>query len=118
MALSPWPNAGTQGRTAALAKLRRRVSSLKDDELAAELGEAAAALIEEYAPGAPAAVKDEAVIRYVGYLKQSPPAAIQKISTGSVDVEFRALPPASSFQLSGARALLTRWKVRRGGVIG
>lgn len=117
MALSPWPNAGTQGRTAALAKLRRVVSGL-DDERAAELGEMAAALIEEYAPGAPGAVKDEAAIRFVAYIKQSPPAAIQKIGVGNIDVEFRALPPASAFQLSGARALLTRWKVRRGGVIG
>ncbi len=120
MALSPWPNAGTQARTAAIAKLKRRVSGLSsaDDETISELGEVAAAVIEEYAPLAPQAVKDEALIRYAGYLAQAPPGSIQKIDVGDVVIEFRMAPPASSFQLSGAGALLTRWKVRRGGVIG
>ena len=55
MALSPWPTAGTQARTAAIAKLKRRVSGLSsaDDETISELGEVAAEVVEEYAPGAP-----------------------------------------------------------------
>ena len=120
MALSPWPNAGTQARTAAIAKLKRRVSGLgsADDATVSELGEAAAEIIEEYAPLAPQAVKDEAMIRYAGYVKQAPPGAIQKIELKDISIEYRQAPPASSFQLSGAGALLTRWKVRRGGVIG
>ena len=120
MALSPWPNAGTQARTAAIAKLKRRVSGLRsaDDATLSELGEAAAAVIEGYAPGAPQAVKDEALIRYAGYLQQAPPGSIQKIDAGGIELEFRQAPPASSFQLSGAGALLTNWRVRRGGAIG
>ena len=120
MALSPWPNAGTQARTAAIAKLKRRVSGLSsaDDETISELGETAAAVIEEYAPLAPQEVKDTALVRYAGYVKEAPPGAIQKIDLKGVAIEYRQAPPASAFQLSGAGALLTRWKVRRGGVIG
>ena len=118
MALSPFPN----DKTAAVAKLRRVVLNLKDDERAAELGELAAALIEEYAPGAPQAVKDEAAIRFVGYLAESI-GPLQSVETGSVKIEFaeRATSTANHaamFQHCGAKALLTRWKVRRGGVIG
>ena len=120
MALSPWPNAGTQARTAAIAKLKRRVSGLgsADDETISEFGEAAAAVIEEYSPSAPGSVKDEALIRYAGYLQQAPPGSIQKIDVGGLEIEYRQAPPASSFQLSGAGALLTRWKIRRAGAIG
>ena len=121
MALSPFPTSSQAAtRTAAISKLRRRASGLRnaDDEKIAELGEAAAAVIEEYAPGAPQAVKDEAAIRYVGYIAQAPPGSIQKIGLPDIDVEFRQAPPASAFQLSGARALLTRWKIRRAGAIG
>ena len=119
MALSPWPNAGTQARTVSIAKLKRRVSGLSsaDDATVAELGETASAVIEEYAPLAPQAVKDEAIIRYVGYINQAPPGSIQKIGLPDIDIEFRQAPPASSFQLSGAKALLTRWKIRRAGTI-
>ena len=118
MALSPWPNAGTVARTAAIAKLKRRIAGIKDDATAGELGEAASAIVEEYAPGAPQAIRDEAMIRFVGYIAQAPPGAIQKIDLKDISLEFRQAPPASSFQLSGAGALLTRWKVRRGGRIG
>ena len=119
MALSPWPTTPA-ARTAAIAKLKRRVSGLKnaDDTTIAELGEAAAAVIEEYSPGAPQAVRDEALIRFAGYISQTPSGAIQKIELKDISVEYRQAPPASSFQLSGAGALLSRWKVRRAGVIG
>lgn len=117
MALSPWPNAGTQARTAAVAKIRRVVSSL-DDERAAELGEAAAGVIERYAPGAPQAVKDEAALRFIGYMKQAPAAPISKIDVGSLEIEYGTTNHAAMFRHCGAAALLTRWRMRRGGVIG
>lgn len=118
MALSPFPAAtATITRAAAIAKIRRVVSGL-DDERAAELGETAAALIEDYAPGAPQAVKDEAALRFVGYMKQSPVSTISKIDVGSIDIEYSTTNHAAMFRHCGAAALLTRWKVRRGGVIG
>ena len=75
-------------------------------------------LIQEYAPRAPQAVKNEAAIRFAGYLSQTPSGSIQKLDLKGVAVEFRQAPPASAFQLCGARALLTRWKIRRAGAIG
>ena len=121
MALVPFPTSSQAAtRTAAIAKLKRRVSGLSsaDDATVAELGEVAASVISEYAPGAPQAIKDEAAIRYVGYINQAPPGSIQKIELKDISIEYRQAPPASSFQLSGAKALLTRWKIRRAGAIG
>ena len=52
MALAPWPNAGTQSLTKAIATLRS-AARIGDDETAARLGAVAAAMVEDYAPGAP-----------------------------------------------------------------
>ena len=76
------------------------------------------ALIEEYAPRAPQSIKNEAAIRFAGYLSQAPSGSIQKLDIKGIVIEFRQAPPASAFQLSGAKALLTRWKIRRAGAIG
>ena len=118
MALSPFPNAGTMGRTTAIAKLRRVIINLEDDTRAGEIGELAAALVERYAPAAPAAVKDEAVIRFAGYLAQSSNyGAIRKGGVGPLSIEY-ITNHASMFRNCGAAALLTNWKIRRAGVIG
>ena len=119
MALSPWPSAGTKARTAAISKLRRAcVHFLEDDTRAGEIGELAAALVERYSPGAPADVKDEAVIRFAGYLSQSASfGAIRKGGVGPLSVEY-ITNHASMFRNSGAAAILTHWKIRRAGVIG
>ena len=91
---------------------------LEDDTRAAEVGELAAALIERYAPGAPAAVKDEAAIRFAGYLSQSSSfGAIRKGGVGPLSVEYIA-NHAAMFRNCGASSLLTHWKIRRAGVIG
>ena len=86
-------------------------------QVAERLREAAVSVVEEYAPAAPLAIRNEGVIRYASYLSQMP-SRVAKIDTRGVSIEFQATPPASAFQLSGAKALLTRWKVRRGGAIG
>ena len=65
--LSPWPEGGEELENA-IAKLRRVVIFLEDAERASEVGKLAAALVERYAPAAPADVKDEAVIRFAGYI--------------------------------------------------
>ena len=118
MALSPFPSAGTQARTAAIAKLRRVVVNLSDDTRAVEIGELAAALVEQYAPSAPAAAKDEAVIRFVGYMAQSSNyGAIRKGGVGPLSIEY-VTNHAAAFRNCGASSLLTHWKIRRAGVIG
>ena len=127
MALSPWPNAGTAGRTAAVAKLRRVIPHLSeegvntpnenDDIRACELGEMASDLVEKYAPGAPDSVRDEACIRLIGYLAQSSSfGAIRKGGVGPLSIEYQT-NHAAMFRNCGAQALLTHWKIRRAGVI-
>lgn len=118
MALSPFPTTATE-RTAAIAMLREAVAGRADesDDAAAHLGEVASALIENYAPGAPQALKDEAVIRFAGYLAQADFGTISKETVGPRDVEY-PLNHSAMFRNCGAAALLTRWRVRRAGAIG
>ena len=117
MAISPWPNAGTQARTAAIGKLRRVVIFLEDDERASEVGELASALVERYAPSAPAAAKDEACIRFAGYLSQSASfGAIRKGVVGPIDIEYVTNHSAIFFR-SGAAMMLQNWRIFRAGVI-
>ena len=96
---------------------RRR--SLASTEIAATnaLGEAASAVVEQYAPAAPQALKDEAVIRFAGYLAQSDFGAIAKESIGPRDIEY-VTTHQNAWRNCGAGMLLSRWKIRRAGSIG
>ena len=109
------PDTAAQGYlTAAELATAARINA----QVAERLRAVVIALIEEYAPRAPQAIKNEAAIRFAGYISQAPSGSIQKLDLKGIAVEFRQAPPASAFQLCGAKALLTRWKVRRGGAIG
>ena len=119
--LSPWPPGGED--LAERSALHFATSTLKDaiqpgasDTVFRRLGETAAAMVERYAPGAPRAVRNEAVIRFAAYLAQTPKGGITKIGTRGVDIEF-STNHAGMFRNSGAAALLSPWKVRRAGVI-
>ena len=79
--------------------------------------EAAREMVEKYAPGAPAAIKNEAVHRFAGYLKQASFGAIAKDSVGPLQIEY-AVNHANAFRNSDAAMLLSRWRVRRAGKIG
>ena len=70
----------------------------------------------EYAPHAPTAVLNEAVIRLGGYLAQSDYGTIRSESIGPRDVSY-TLNHSSLLRTSGAQALLTRWKRRRAGLV-
>lgn len=78
---------------------------------------AASATVEEYAPGAPQAIRNEAMVRYCGYLRQSDYGGIRREEIGPKNTEY-VVNHAAMFRNSGAMALLTPWKVRRGGAIG
>lgn len=90
------------------------------------LGSLASARVEKDAPGAPQAVKDEAVIRYVGYLAAAGGRGVGGAGFGGGMVKETVGPisaepvtnHAAAFRLSGAYGLLAPWKVRRAGVIG
>lgn len=121
VALSPWPpTTSVAARTAAVARLREAVAgrTLASDDAANALGEAASALVEDYAPSAPQAVKDEAVIRLAGWLAGSSfDNVTSETSVASATVQYQ--PGSQNLMIrSGAGSLLTRWRVRRAGAIG
>ena len=102
-------------------------TTLSAPELAAETGatitqaerllEVAREMVERYAPGAPAAMKNEAVIRFAGYLAGSDYGGVAKENEGPKGVEY-TVNHASAWRNCGAAMLLTRWKRRRAGAIG
>ena len=118
-ALSPWPAAtATVARAAAIVRLRAAVEgrAAESDEDASALGELAAARVEREAPGAPQAVKDEAVMRMAGYWAQSDYGSIRTETIGPRSVEYQ-LNHSNAWRNSGAYGLLAPWKIRRAGVI-
>lgn len=92
-------------------------------ETSAELARSARVLtvatqaVTDYAPQAPEAMQLEAVLRFGGYLLSSDFGTVRKETDGPFDTEY-VTNHAAAFRNSGAAMLLTRYKVRRGGVIG
>ena len=89
-------------------------TDLPDSVLQAK-AQAAVELVERYAPAAPDAVKKEACIRVIAWLIERP-AAETRYQSGRFEAEF-APGHLSALRHSGAMALLSPWKKRRGGVI-
>ena len=72
--------------------------------------------VERYAPAAPSALQDEGVIRFAGWLNESPSSGARMESEGDISTSFSPAMPGG-FRASGAMALLTYWRVRRAGAI-
>ena len=89
-------------------------ASLDDAGWNAKL-ETAKALVLRYAPAAPDAIHDEAVIRTVSYLFERS-ATFQDRNQSEVSVSQPA-GHLSALRHSGSMALLSPWKVRRGGAV-
>ena len=122
MALSPWPTDDAEAVTAtAELKAAARFAIGKTDIEVARVGAAASALVEREAPGAPQPIRDEAVIRAAGWFLDARPAVrstkIASADGTSYDREFNTSSHAAGFRHSGAKALLSAWKVRRAGAI-
>ena len=118
--LVPWPTAGTQARTAAIAYVREQCAgrTTESDDAANALGELAAAMVDREAEGAPVAVKTEAAVRIIGYVAQADyGAVIRETSVGNKAIEWTTNHSAI-FRNSGAKGLLAPWKIRRAGAIG
>ena len=80
----------------------------------------ASALVEKYAPLAPQDVQNEAAIRVIGYLKDTPKSAVLSIDGGGRGFSSGTTYPSgvrSALRHSGAMAILSPWKIRRAGVI-
>ena len=115
--LSPFPStAMTSQRPAAVACIKATIaggSSLTDDRAAA-LGEAGSAMVERFAPDAPQAIRNEAVIRAVGWMHARRPNPLQAITTGNLRLDHRErFYSPDAMRNSGARSLLTPWRTRR-----
>ena len=119
VALSPWPNSGTQARTSALEYIKSQCAgrAAESDEAAAQLGELGAALVEAEAPLAPQAAKNEAVVRIAGYLSEAAFGAVRGETIGPLTQEY-VTNHAGVMRRSGAQGLLRPWKIRRAGSIG
>ena len=103
--------------TITAAQLAERIAGAANDpDVAAQLLAVATALVEKEGPDAPAAIQNEAVIRFAGYLAQSDFGTIRKESIGPRDVEYQ-INHAGAFRNCGAKALISPWKVRRAGLI-
>ena len=79
-----------------------------------------AARIQRYAPSAPEAVQNEAAIRFSAYLNAAVPTpnlAQGSLGIGDISTSSQgAHSHAGSFRVSGAKALLSSWRIRRGTV--
>ena len=113
--LSPWPT--SPAATAEAVACLKGALGEDDDNTTARLGSTAAALVQRYAPDAPQPIRNEAVIRTAGYLAEQPAAAVRSESIGDISTSF-APSMQSALRHSGSMALLSPWKIRRGGAIG
>ena len=86
-------------------------------DVAARLLPVAAEQVEDYAPDAPEATQNEAVIRCAGYLAQQPSDARRSTTVGGISSSW-AVTHTSALRHSGAMALLSPFTVRRAGAIG
>lgn len=92
------------------------VADLADlaDARSTEIYEASCALIDDYAIGAPDAIRKLALTRLVAWLMQESPG-LRSEAVG--DIRVQRTPSTDGLYHSGASALLTKWRVRRGGVV-
>ena len=88
-----------------------------NDAMAVRLLPVAVALVERFAPDAPDAIQNEAVIRCAGWLIEAPAGPFRSESTGDVRSGFDTSRALSALRHSGAMGLLSPWKARRAGAI-
>ena len=87
-----------------------------DASTAARLLPVVEAMVERHAPNAPQAIRNEAAIRAAGWLHGQPMANIRERSAGPLSASYTP-SMQSALRHSGAMALLSPWKIRRGGAI-
>ena len=82
--------------------------------------EAASALVERYAAGAPTSIKNEAIVRAAGWLKQAPSGEVMPTGVGDGGITLSWRPNASRnvMRSSGAASLLAPWRRPRALVVG
>ena len=89
-----------------------------DDTTAGRLLGVAKTLVEGWAPDAPEAIQNEAVIRAAGWLNEHPASGAMLVEVGGISTRYASpANAASALRHSGAMSLLSDWKVRRAGAI-
>jgi len=78
-------------------------------DIAPGLFEAAVAIVEKYAAGAPTAVKAEAVVRIAGWVKTAVPGDLVPVSAGEIQLQWRPTVGRNALRQSGAMGLLSPW---------
>ena len=127
--VSPWPNAVDAAVlrkvTAALRAAMGLAANVTADpnfeydavDIALQRTASAVSVrIEEYAPCAPRASRDEALIRAIAWLRDTEGADRER-GVGPLSLEPSPVNSQAWFLYSGAAALLTRWKRRRAGAV-
>ena len=131
MALThPFPTESGDARRTSIAEVRAALESVTvasvkkatmtaldptDLEIARVAG-AVSARIERYAPAAPAATKDESLIRGVAWLLDTCGAQRVKLSAGPVASEPAPVHSGPWFRQAGCMSLLSPWRARNVGV--
>ncbi len=87
-----------------------------DATTATRLLSVATELVTRYAPLAPGAISNEAVIRAAGWLAEQPSASITSETEGDVRTSYSPTM-ISALRHSGAMGLLSPWRIRRAGAI-
>ena len=114
MALTPPPSDPAE-LAAAVALLAAAIGSSGDLAAAERVMRVASVTVEKYAPTAPQAAKDEAVIRMGGFLLGSDYGGVMTEGAADQTVTYASHPVggSSAFRRSGAMGLLSPWRVRR-----
>ena len=119
------PFTGTPGATPASTAIVSTINITAQDganEIGADLVTAtrlfgvAANMVTEYSPLSPSANKAEAIYRFAGYMLNSENLGLTAETFGPKSLEIIS-NHAPMFRNSGAQAILTRWKRRRGGKV-
>ena len=83
---------------------------LVDDDRAAQLLAVASEIVTRYAPDAPDAIQDEAVIRIAGWLVESPGSGLVETQRGERRHMLFRGAVSSALRASGAMSLLRPYK--------
>ena len=109
------------GSTSALTAedLRERLRIPSDVPIAQveALLEAASALVESFAAGAPTAIKNEATVRAAGWMRQAPSGDVMPTDVGVVKLTWRPSASRNVMRSSGAGGLLAPWRRPRALVV-
>ncbi|MCY4156222.1 MAG: hypothetical protein OXF66_02125 [Gammaproteobacteria bacterium] len=115
----PWPESPTLAQFAAGATVIGMALADAENPTDAERGRITAEItiatsrVQQYAPSAPLAIRQEAASRFYGYLKDAPSGAYgkQDLNLDSVSVNRTyQYSHAALFRNCGAAALLTPWR--------